>query len=73
MYDVRHAAATAMMVKGVHPLVASSVLGHADPAFTMRTYQHVLPSMTAPAADALDEVVSGTNLAPSDNAAADSE
>jgi integrase len=53
LYDVRHAVARMMLAQGVHPGIASAVLGHADPAFTMRTYQHVLDGMTDQAADAI--------------------
>jgi hypothetical protein len=33
------------------------VLGHANPAVTMKTYSHVLPGLTRAAADRLDEVL----------------
>jgi hypothetical protein len=38
----------------VQSAIASAVLGHASPAFTMSTYQHVLDGMTDQAADAID-------------------
>jgi integrase len=53
LHDCRHGVATTMLAKGVHPAIASAVLGHASPAFTMSVYQHVLDGMTAQAADAL--------------------
>lgn len=53
LHDVRHGVATTMLDRGVHPAIASAVLGHASPAFTMSTYQHVLDGMTDQAADAL--------------------
>jgi len=53
LHDCRHAVATTMLDRGVHPAIASAVLGHASPAFTMSTYQHVLDGMTDQAADAL--------------------
>jgi integrase len=43
----------------VHPAIASAVLGHASPAFTMNAYQHVLDSMTERAADAIAEALGG--------------
>jgi integrase len=46
--------ATALLEQGVHPMIASALLGHANPAFTMSTYQHVRNSMTDKAAQALD-------------------
>lgn len=55
LHDVRHGVATAMLAQGVHPAIASAVLGHANTSFTMDTYQHVLDGMTGVAATALDE------------------
>lgn len=57
LHDVRHGVATAMLGQGVHPAIASAVLGHASPAFTMSVYQHVLDTMAATAAAALDEAL----------------
>lgn len=53
LHDVRHGVATVLLDKGVHPAIVSALLGHASPAFTMSTYQHVLDGMTDQAADAL--------------------
>jgi integrase len=36
---------------GVAIKVVSERLGHAHPAFTMHTYQHLLPGMSATAAE----------------------
>ena len=52
LHDCRHAVATMMLEQGVHPAVASSVLGHSSVAFTMDTYQHVVDQMTDQAAAA---------------------
>lgn len=54
LHDVRHGVATAMMESGVHPGVASAVLGHASPAFTLSVYSHVLDDLTDTAGDALN-------------------
>jgi integrase len=54
LHDVRHGVATALLEQGVHPAIASAVLGHSSPAFTMATYQHVTDGMTDKAAAALD-------------------
>jgi integrase len=51
---VRHGFATALLLRGVHPAVASAVLGHSSPAFTMSVYQHATQNMTGSAADAID-------------------
>jgi integrase len=57
LHDVRHAVATMMLAEGVHPAIASAVLGHANPAFTMSVYQHVLDGMTDQAADAVQRAL----------------
>jgi integrase len=54
LHDLRHAFGTALLGAGVHPKVASEALGHASVAFTMDTYQHVLPSLGDQAATAID-------------------
>jgi integrase len=52
-HDLRHAFATRLLEAGVHPKVVSEALGHASVAFTMDRYQHVMPTMQAQAADAI--------------------
>lgn len=42
--------ATLLLKAGVPLKVVSERLGHSTPAFTMATYQHVLPGMQAEAA-----------------------
>jgi integrase len=44
-----------MLTKGVHPAIASAVLGHASAGFTMTTYQRVVDGMTDEAATAIGE------------------
>lgn len=55
LHDLRHAFATTLLHKGVHPAIASAILGHATPGFTMRVYQHVVEGMDLQAAEAIDE------------------
>jgi len=55
LHDCRHGVATVMFEQGVHPALASAVLGHSSVAFTMDTYQHVGDQMTDQAAAALDD------------------
>jgi integrase len=54
LHDTRHGVATALLSQGLHPAITSASLGHASPAFTMSTYQHVLDGMGSQAAAALD-------------------
>jgi integrase len=49
-HGLRHTHATLMLKAGVPVKVVSERLGHADPAFTMRVYQHVTSGMQVEAA-----------------------
>lgn len=44
-HDLRHTAATLMLLASVHPKVVSEMLGHASVAITLSLYSHVLPDM----------------------------
>jgi integrase len=57
-HDLRHAHATLMLSKGVHPKIVSERLGHASIGITLDTYSHVLPAMQQEAAAAFDELFS---------------
>jgi integrase len=46
LHDVRYGVATMMMTGGLHPMIASAVLGHSNPSFTMSQYGHLLDGMT---------------------------
>jgi integrase len=48
-----------MLVQGVHPKVASEMLGHSQIAITLDLYSHVTPTTQQQAADALDAVRGG--------------
>jgi len=54
LHDVRHAVATELGRRGVHPVIVSAVLGHASPAFTVAVYQHAWQEGPAEAAAALE-------------------
>jgi integrase len=58
LHDLRHTAATLMLEDGTPVKVAAEMLGHANPAVTQATYQHVLPGM----AEAAGERLSGRLL-----------
>jgi hypothetical protein len=51
--DVRHAVATELGRRGVHPVIVSA-LGHASPAFTIAVYQHAWQEGLAEAVQALE-------------------
>src|SRR3546814_17479815 len=49
LHDLRHTHATLLLKAGIPVKVVSERLGHANVAFTMSVYQHVLPGMQAEA------------------------
>lgn len=56
-HDLRHTHASLLVAAGVPIKVVSERLGHAHPAFTMHTYQHLLPGMSAAAAEQFADLV----------------
>jgi len=57
LHDARHSCASIMHAQAVPIAVISAWLGHADPAFTMRTYVHAQNDALKTAAASLEEVV----------------
>ena len=53
-HDLRHIAASLALGQGTPITVVSEMLGHADPATTLRVYAHAIPGAQRQAADALD-------------------
>jgi integrase len=53
-HDLRHAHATQLLSRGVHPKVASERLGHSKVGITLDLYSHVLPGMQEDAAARVD-------------------
>ena len=53
-HDLRHTAATLLLLQGVHPKVVQERLGHSQISITLDTYSHVLPSMGREAAERLN-------------------
>jgi integrase len=56
-HDLRHTAATLMLLQGIHPKVVQERLGHSDISMTLSIYSHVLPSMQDDVADKMDELI----------------
>jgi integrase len=54
---VEHTHGTLLIKAGVPVKVVSERLGHATPAFTIETYQHVMPGMQADAARVFERLV----------------
>jgi hypothetical protein len=57
--NLRHTHATLLLRAGVPVKVVSERLGHANPAFTMTVYQHVIPGMQEEAASLFSDLIFG--------------
>jgi integrase len=57
LHDLRHSSATLSLAAGTNPKTVASRLGHTDPAFTMRQYQHALDELQRADADAIDVLI----------------
>jgi len=57
LHDVRHTHGTLLIAAGVVVKVVSERLVPATPAFTIHTYQHVLPGMQANAARTFEQLI----------------
>lgn len=57
IHDLRHTAATLLLIQGVHPRVVMELLGHSQSAITMNLYSHVVPALRKKAADQMDAVL----------------
>jgi integrase len=56
-HDLRHTAATLMLLRGVAPRLVSKTLGHANIGITLGLYAHVLDEMRDTAAHAMDSLL----------------
>jgi integrase len=56
-HDLRHTAATLLLLQGVNAKVVSEMLGHASVTITLSLYAHVLPDMQKDAAAAFDRLL----------------
>ena len=60
-HDLRHTHASLLVAHGVPIKVVTERLGHAHPAFTIHTYQHLLPGMSATAAEQFATLVTAAS------------
>ncbi|HEY7093609.1 MAG TPA: site-specific integrase, partial [Ktedonobacterales bacterium] len=56
-YDMRHTAATLLLLAGIHPKVVSEMLGHSSVTITLTIYSHVLPMIQRAAAEAMNRLL----------------
>jgi integrase len=66
LHDLRHTHGTLLIKEGVPVKVVSERLGHANIAFTIQTYQHVLPGMQADAARTYQRLTAPVPPAPAE-------
>ena len=66
LHDLRHTHGTLLIKEGVPVKVVSERLGHANIAFTIQTYQHVLPGMQADAAGTYQRLTAPVPPAPAE-------
>jgi integrase len=57
LYDLRHTAASLALAAGALPKAISEQLGHANTAFTLDVYAHLLPHMQAEAAQRVESLL----------------
>ncbi|MBV8162900.1 MAG: tyrosine-type recombinase/integrase, partial [Candidatus Eremiobacteraeota bacterium] len=55
-HEMRHTHATLLLKKGISPKVVQERLGHSNVSIPLQTYSHVLPSLQADAAKALNSL-----------------
>jgi len=56
-HDLRHTAATLLLIQGVHAKVVSEMLGHSSIGLTLDIYSHVLPDMQQQAVTAMEHLL----------------
>lgn len=56
VHDLRHTAASYMLVLGVHPKVVQEMLGHSTVTLTLDTYSHVLPALHKDVANLMERL-----------------
>ncbi|MBO0796163.1 MAG: tyrosine-type recombinase/integrase, partial [Ktedonobacteraceae bacterium] len=57
-HDLRHSAATLLLVMVVHPKVVQELLGHSSITITMNLYSHVFPSIQQDAMNKMSNLLS---------------
>lgn len=60
-HDLRHCAASLLLMQGVPAKVVQEILGHSSITLTMNTYSHVMPVMKRDAADLMDAILASRN------------
>ena len=56
-HDLRHTAATLLLMQGVDPRTIMDTLGHSQISLTLNTYAHVMPALQGAAAEKMNELL----------------
>ena len=56
-HDLRHTAASLMLMYGVSPIIVAKRLGHSKVSMTLDVYGHLIPEMQNKAAELIDELI----------------
>jgi len=56
-HDLRHSAATLLLIQGVHPKVVQELGGWSDIRIVLNTYSHVIPSLKDEAASKMNSIL----------------
>ena len=56
-HDLRHTAASLMLMYGVSPIIVAKRLGHSKISMTLDVYGHLIPEMQNKAAELIDELI----------------
>lgn len=59
LHDLRHTAATLLLLQGIHPKIVAEMLGHSTASMTLDISSHVLPDMRKDATAALGCLLDG--------------
>ena len=70
LHDLRHCAATLMLIQNVPARVVQEILGHAHVSTTLGIYSHVIPSLKRDAADRVDNLLAPRETPSTDAAGA---
>ena len=63
-HELRHSFASLLLANGIDIRTVSELLGHADPAMTLRVYAHAMPGHKRAAADKLRDILGQTAKKP---------
>lgn len=72
-HDLRHTAATLLLLVGIDATIVANMLGHASPTITQHLYQHVQPQMQRDASRALERLLIGGAVIDSDPTSSSSQ